>query len=66
VQKVRTSTGKIQSRLEDIREKAESIDRLLDRRKQAGAVVVGLLLVVTALFFYLRHTYKEDESKKTS
>ena len=61
VKKVRTSTGKIQSRLEDIREKAESIDRLLDRRKQAGAVVVGLLLLVTVLFFYLRHTYKKDE-----
>ena len=64
VKKVRTSTGKIQSRLEDIREQAESIDRLQNRRKQAGAVVVGLLLLVTILFFYLRHTYKEDESKR--
>jgi hypothetical protein len=63
VKKVRTSTGTIQSRLEDIRQKVESIDRLLERRKQAGAVVVGLLLIVTILFFYLRHTYKEDESK---
>jgi hypothetical protein len=61
VKKVRTSTGMIQSRLQDIREKTESIDRLLHRRKQAGAVVVGLLLLVTVLFFYLRHTYNKDE-----
>jgi hypothetical protein len=66
VKKVRTSTGKIQSRIEAIREQAESIDRLLDRRKQAGAVVVGLLLLVTFLFFYLRHAYKKEESKRTS
>lgn len=63
VKKVRTSTGKIQSRLEDIRKQAEGIDRVLDRRKKAGAVVVALLLLVTVLFFYLRHAYKEDENK---
>lgn len=61
VNKVRASTGMIQSRLENIGIKAESIDRVLSRRKQAGAVVVGLLLLVTILFFYLRHSYKADE-----
>lgn len=63
VKKVRTSTGNIQSRLEDIRDKTENIESRLDRRKQAGGIVVGLLLLVTILFFYLRHSYKDDEMK---
>ncbi len=63
VKKVLAGTGNIRSRLEDLGKRAENIESILDRRKRAGAVVVGLLLLVAVLFFYLRHSYRKDEMR---
>lgn len=63
VQKVRNRTEEIQSRLKDIRQEVTKIETRLGRRKKAGAVVVGLLLITAVLFFYLRYTYKVQETR---
>jgi len=63
VQKVRSHTDEIQSRLSEIRQRVSSIQETLTRRKKAGAVVVCLLLLMSALFFYVWHTYKKEETR---
>jgi hypothetical protein len=63
VEKVRSRTDEIQGRLKEIRQQVDGIEDRLDRRKTAGAVVVGLLLVMTALFLYVRHTYELEEKR---
>ena len=47
----------------EIKQQVDGIEATLARRKQGGAVVVAMLLVLTALLFYVRHTYKIEEKQ---
>jgi len=58
VEKVRNNTASIREGLGEIGQKVAGMEQQLARRRWAGAVVVGLLALVTLLMFYVRHTYR--------
>lgn len=61
VDKVRRETGRFSGRLDASEARLHAIDAELARRRVAGGVVAGLLLLAGVLLLLVRKTYRDEE-----
>jgi hypothetical protein len=62
VEKVRRQTAEVQEELDKVRGKVAAVQEELSRRKTAGGIVVGLLVLAGILALLVRKTYEEEET----